>query len=93
MYTFQPKTKFRRDVRAAQKRGWNLNLLSKAYAFLGETGMLPAEYKPHPLRGDFVGCIDAHIQPDWVLIYEVIEEEKMIVLHRTGRHQDVFSGY
>lgn len=93
MYSFQSKTKFRRDVRAAQKRGWNLDLLNATYAILAEHGALPPAYGSHPLRGDYLGCLDAHIRPDWVLIYEVIEQDKIVVLHRTGRHQDVFSNY
>ena len=93
MYRFQPKTQFKRDIRRQKKRGADLELLYVAYDHLETTGTLPEHYKPHPLRGDYKGCIDVHIQPDWVLIYEVIEDEKVIVLHRTGRHQDVFSGY
>lgn len=90
MYTLQTKTKFRKDVRLAHKRGWNLDLLEVAATLLTETGTLPAEYLPHPLRGNYVGCIDAHIRPDWVLIYEMIEAERVIVLHRTGTHADLF---
>ena len=68
-------------------------MLETAYELLAKNGALPEEYIPHPLKGKYMGCIDGHIQPDWVLIYEVITDENIIVLHRTGRHQDVFSGY
>lgn len=93
MYVFQWKTKFKRDFKLIPRRGWDVSKLEVAFRHLADTGTLPDSYKPHPLRGDYKGCIDAHIQPDWVLIYEVLEDEKVILLHRTGRHQDVFSGY
>ena len=69
MYLVQPKTRFRRDVRKAGKRGRNLNRLNAALELLAENGTLPAEYGPHPLRGEYAGYIDAHIESDWVLIY------------------------
>ncbi len=93
MYVLQPKTKFRRDLRKAKKRGNNLKLLHQALELLTENGSLPEKYGAHPLKGEYAGFIDAHLEPDWVLIYEVIENEKTIVLHRTGRHQDVFKNY
>lgn len=93
MYELQPKTKFRRDIKLANKRGVDFDLLHEALGILSSTGSLPPKYKPHPLKGEYKGCIDAHIQPDWVLIYEVDEEAGIIVLHRTGRHQDVFKSY
>jgi mRNA interferase YafQ len=93
MYALEPKTKFRRDVKKAHRRNWDLSLLAQATDLLIAEGSLPPHYKPHPLGGDYKGCMDAHIKPDWVLIYEVIEEEKVVVLHRTGTHQDVFSNY
>lgn len=90
MYSLQPKTRFRKDVRQAQRRGWNLDLLTEALEILTETGTLPEHYGPHPLRGNYVGCIDAHIRPDWILVYEVLADEKAVVLHRTGTHADLF---
>jgi len=49
---------------------------------------LPASYKDHPLKGDWNGYRDAHIEPDWLLIYRVVEEE--LQLARTGTHADLF---
>lgn len=90
MYELRPTTKYRRDVRLMNKRGADLELLMAAQDLLIQTGTLPDHpYKPHPLRGDYVNCIDAHIAPDWVLIYEVLKEN-VIVLRRTGTHSDLF---
>jgi len=93
VYTLEPKTKFKRDLKRARRRNWDLSLLAKATDLLLATGKLSADYKPHPLKGKYEGCIDAHIKSDWVFIYEVDEEEKVVILHRTGTHQDVFVNY
>jgi mRNA interferase YafQ len=93
MYALQAKTKFRRDLKKVQRRNWDLRLLAQATDLLIAEGKLPQHYSPHCLAGDFKGCMDAHIKPDWVLIYEIVEAEKVVVLHRTGSHQDVFTNY
>ena len=49
---------------------------------------LPAAYRDHPLQGQWRAFRDAHIEPDWILIYK-LEAEK-IRFERTGRHADLF---
>lgn len=49
---------------------------------------LPARLKDHPLRGDWAGFRDLHIEPDWVLLYRQTESE--LHLARTGTHSDLF---
>jgi mRNA interferase YafQ len=49
---------------------------------------LPERYKDHPLRGSWTGYRDAHIEPDWLLIYRVAGDELRLV--RTGSHADLF---
>lgn len=90
MYELRTSTKYRRDVRRCKKRGLDLALLNEATKLLIETGTLPKEYGPHPLRGEYVNCTDAHLAPDWVLIYQVHEDDKIIDLKRTGTHADLF---
>ncbi|EKY4937501.1 type II toxin-antitoxin system YafQ family toxin [Salmonella enterica] len=49
---------------------------------------LPAIYKDHPLQGDYKGYRDAHIEPDWLLIYKISDTE--LRFERTGTHSDLF---
>ena len=57
---------------------------------LAEGRGLPAEYKDHALSGDYIGCRECHIAPDWLLVYEIIEGELLLYLTRTGTHSDLF---
>ncbi len=52
----------------------------------GET--LPPEYRDHPLKGNFKGCRDCHIEPDWLLVYR--QNDEALYLERTGTHADIF---
>lgn len=49
---------------------------------------LPARYANHPLQGEWKGCMDCHIKPDLVLIYELQGSD--LILHRLGSHSDLF---
>ena len=49
---------------------------------------LSARYLDHPLRGTWEGCREAHIEPNWLLIYRAEGDELHLV--RTGSHSDLF---
>ncbi len=79
---------FKRDVRLAEKRGKDLNKLRTLLELLIAEMSLPPRYKDHPLKGDWTGFRDAHIESDWLLIYRVRDNE--LQLARTGNHTDLF---
>ena len=51
---------------------------------------LPPQLRDHPLRGEFAGSRDCHIEPDWVLIYSLTENGAHVRFERTGTHSDLF---
>ena len=79
---------FKRDVKQAQKRGKDMEKLKALLTLLIEAEPLPSAYLDHPLKGVWRGFRDAHIEPDWVLIYKVIGN--IVRFERTGRHTDLF---
>lgn len=79
---------FKRDVRKAEKRGKDLSKLRTLLGLLLEEKPLPERYRDHSLKGDWAGFRDAHIEPDWLLIYRVANDE--LQLARTGTHADLF---
>ena len=83
-------TKFKKDYKLAMKRGLDIDLLDTAITILAETGTLPKEYLDHSLSGNYKGFRECHIQPDWLLIYKIVEDKLALALTRTGTHSDVF---
>lgn len=79
---------FKRDVKRAEKRGKDLNKLRTLLLMLIQEKPLPEKYRDHPLKGQWSGYRDAHVEPDWLLIYRVVGEE--LQLTRTGTHSDLF---
>jgi mRNA interferase YafQ len=88
--TFSRTTQFKKDVKLADKRGRDLEKLKAVLELLIAGNPLPAEFKDHPLRGNFSGSRDCHIEPDWVLIYTLTEEDTHVRFERTGTHSDLF---
>jgi len=75
-------------VKKARKRGKDLDKLKVLLSLLMRQTPLPEAYQDHPLRGNWKGYRDAHIEPDWLLLYRVDGEE--LQLARTGTHADLF---
>lgn len=89
-YEIKPSTKFQKDLKKIQKRGYNINLLKEVLEILSNGNGLPEKYKDHSLSGNFIGCRECHITPDWLLIYEISDETLILYLTRTGTHSDLF---
>jgi mRNA interferase YafQ len=83
-------TQFQRDVKRLQKRGKDLEKLKKLIELLLAGQPLPRQYKDHPLKLNWAGYRDAHVDPDWVLIYSATDEK--VHLERTGTHDELFEG-
>ncbi|EHD1638539.1 type II toxin-antitoxin system YafQ family toxin [Salmonella enterica] len=79
---------FKRDVKQAQKRGKDMDKLKALLALLIEGKPLPTTYLGHPLKGKLRGFRDAHIEPDWLLIYKSSDE--MVRFECTGQHSNLF---
>ena len=90
MLTIKYQTAFKRDYKRIKKRGYDLRLLEDVIALLAEGQELPASYRDHDLTGDYSGCRECHIAPDWLLVYEVLQDELLLYLTRTGTHSDLF---
>jgi mRNA interferase YafQ len=88
MKVIRRTAQFKRDVDLARRRGRDLEKLRRVLENLVR-GKEPApQYRNHVLVGQYKGTRECHLEPDWLLIYEVAEDE--IVLIRTGSHSDLF---
>jgi mRNA interferase YafQ len=79
---------FNRDLKRVERRGYNRALLEAVVNALRRDEELPAARRDHPLKGEWKGWRECHIQPDWLLIYKATNTE--VLLARTGTHADLF---
>lgn len=90
IYEIRPTSKFQKDLKRIQKRGYNIALLTDIIKKLAAGEELPEKNRDHNLSGNFAGCRECHITPDWLLIYEINNGELILYLTRTGTHSDLF---
>lgn len=82
--------RFKKDLKNAAKRGYDLDLLDAVVSTLASQQPLPEKNRDHALTGDYIGFRECHILPDWLLIYRVYNEDLLLFLSRTGTHSDLF---
>lgn len=90
MYSVKPTSKFQKDLKRIKKRGMDISMLTEVIRKLAAGEVLPDKNRDHPLGGNYAGCRECHIAPDWLLIYEIYEEDLFLYLTRTGTHSDLF---
>ena len=88
MLKIQYRTSLKKDINLAKKRGKDLEKLKEVIRLLIEEDSLPVKYLDHPLKGNYKGRRECHIEPNWLLIYK--REEDLIIFERTGTHSDLF---
>lgn len=83
-------SRFKKDLRQIQKRGYKVELLQEVVDKLASGQSLEPKYRNHALAGDYNGFWECHITPDWLLIYQIKANELVLLLSRTGTHSDLF---
>ncbi len=82
---FETKS-FKKD-RKKLSQSQKLKLLDVVETLLAEE-QLNSQYRDHSLQGNFKGCRECHVEPDLLLVYEVIENE--LILHHISSHSELF---
>ncbi len=92
-YTLDVANQFKKDFRRCMKRGLPIGKIQEAMRLLEATGSLPAEYRPHRLKGDYAGKWECHINgpfSDWLMVWEQNDTRLTLLMLRTGTHSDIF---
>lgn len=80
--------RFRKDFRLALKQGKNCRLLEETVHRLANDEILEPRFRNHKLIAQYLGFWECHIAPDFLLIYDLREDELELV--RCGTHSELF---
>lgn len=83
--------RMKQDAKRMQKRGKDMQKLSLALDLLACGNSIPPQYRDHPLSGSWNDFRECHIEPDWLLVYQVLDEKLILVATATGTHADLFN--
>ncbi|EME3580355.1 type II toxin-antitoxin system YafQ family toxin [Enterococcus faecium] len=78
--------RFKKQLKKALKMGYKEKDLQEVVELLQTRQELPKKYKNHNLVGNYSGFKELHIKSDWLLIYQILEDELVLLLIETGTH-------
>ena len=82
--------RFKKDYKLMMKRNVNISDFEFVVNELINERPLDEKYRDHNLEGDRKGFRECHINPDWLLIYKIDNNDLILTLVRTGTHSDLF---
>lgn len=89
-YKIKFTSRFKKDLKQAKKQGKDIEKLFDIVEKLANDEALDEKYRDHSLAGNYKGTRECHIESDFLLIYEKIEEILVLSLVRAGSHSDLF---
>ena len=89
-YEVKFTNQFKKDFKLAKKQNKDLNKLFDVVNILAEGGILEAKYRDHDLSGEYKGTRECHVEPDWLLVYEIQNDVLVLMLYRLGTHSELF---
>lgn len=89
MKKLRPSTQYKKDLKRIRNNPKKAADLLVVLQLLENELPIPECYRPHMLTNDYAGCMECHIQGDFLLIWiDRIADE--IDLLRLGSHSELF---
>ena len=84
-----PSGQYKKDLKRYLHQPAKLEALGQIIDMLANEQPIPARYKPYMLLGQYKGCMECHVQGNFLLIW-LDEERDIIELVRLGTHSELF---
>ena len=83
---------FKKNYKKIKKQGKDVEKLKVVISKLANGLELEEKYRNHKLTDNkyYKNCGECHIEPDWLLVYQYIDNELILVLIATGSHSEIF---
>lgn len=92
-YEVKFTNRFKKDFKKVLKQGKDEKKFLEVLKALANGQELEFKYKNHNLINNKVykNCSECHIEPDWLLVYKIIDNELVLLLFATGSHSELFN--
>ena len=91
MYRIVYTARMKRDARLMAKRGKDMSKLINVLSILSSGKPLPRKNKDHQLSGNLRDFRECHIEPDWLLLYQIFDDQLILSATATGTHADLLN--
>lgn len=89
-YSIKYTSRFKKDLKLAKKQNRNIDKLFEVIETLARGEKLDPKYRDLELIGNYKDTRECHIEPDFLLIYEYIDDNLVLILYRAGSHSNLF---
>lgn len=90
MYKIEFTNEMKRNVKLMRKRGKDISKLTDILNKLASGQPLPQKNDDHQLTGNLKDFRECHIEPDWLLMYQIHDDVLILTATATGTHSDLF---
>ena len=90
LYNIVYTNRMKRDAKLMKKRGKDMNKLVEVLNLLASGDTMPEKFKDHQLIGNLKDFRECHIEADWLLMYQIFQNELILSATATGTHSDLF---
>jgi len=90
VYKIQITNRFKKSLNLSYRRNLDLGLLKEVIHTLAKNEKLDAKYRTHTLSGYGSVVWECHVKPDWLLLWQQIDDDLILILLDTGSHSDLF---
>ncbi len=84
MLDIEYTTQFKKDLKLAKRWQKSLKKIQDIMEKIANEEPLEKKLLDHPLTGEWREFRELHIEPDWLLIYEITSNKKTVIFTRTG---------
>lgn len=91
MKTLRFSTQFKKDAKRFRNQPRKMEKVAEILQMLRDEIPIPQKFRPHLLTGEYKGCMECHIEGDFLLIW-IDENEQQIGILRLGSHSELFKG-
>ena len=91
-YKIRYSNAFKKSLKKVLRQGRDVDKLIYIVKKIANKEELEPKYHNHDLENSkyYKNCNECHIEPDWLLIYQYIENELILLLLDTGSHSNLF---
>ncbi len=89
-YEIKFTNQFKKGLKQAKKQNKDINKLYDVIEQLADGKVLDEKHRDHSLIGNYKNYRECHIEPDWLLIYQIFDDILVLSLAYLGSHSELY---